>query len=91
MQRDSGFASLNFSDTRPAKGIGVPMIMINTAQQLRETIGDRRCDEWISEWIKEIETYFVKDDIRCVMEQVAPDGSIIDHIDGRTLKSRSCY
>ena len=27
----------------------------------------------------------VKDDIKCVMEQVAPDGSIIDHIDGRTL------
>lgn len=61
------------------------MIMMNTAQQLRETIGDDRCDEWITSWIAEIETYFVKDDIRCVMEQVAPDGSIIDHIDGRTL------
>jgi N-acylglucosamine 2-epimerase len=74
-----------FTDTRPAKGIGVPMIMINTAQQLRETIGDERCDNWISKWITEIETDFVKDDIRCVMEQVATDGSIIDHIDGRTL------
>lgn len=74
-----------FTDMRPAKGIGVPMIMINTAQQLRETIGDPRCDEWIGKWIKEIETDFVKDDIACVMEQVAPDGSIIDHIDGRTL------
>jgi N-acylglucosamine 2-epimerase len=74
-----------FSDTRPSKGIGVPMIMINTAQQLRETIGDPGCDEWIETWIKEIETYFVKDDIKCVMEQVAPDGSVIDHIDGRTL------
>ena len=61
------------------------MIMMNTAQQLRDTIGDPRCDEWISKWIHEIETYFVKDDIQCVMEQVAPDGSIIDHIDGRTL------
>ena len=74
-----------FSGIRPAKGIGIPMIMMNTAQQLRETIGDPRCDEWISKWINEIEQYFVKDDIRCVMEQVAPDGSIIDHIDGRTL------
>src|SRR6185437_9155627 len=34
-----------FENTRPSKGIGVPMIMINTAQQLRETIGDGRCDE----------------------------------------------
>lgn len=74
-----------FTDTRPAKGIGVPMIMINTAQQLRATIGDERCDEWITKWIAEIERDFVKDDIQCVMEQVAPDGSIIDHIDGRTL------
>ena len=74
-----------FTDTRPAKGIGVPMIMINTAQQLRATIGDDRCDDWIKIWIGEIEKDFVKDDIRCIMEQVAPDGSIIDHIDGRTL------
>ena len=76
---------LKFENTRPSKGIGVPMIMINTAQQLRETLGDGRCDEWITKWIEEIETYFVKDDIKCVMEQVAPDGSIINHIDGRTL------
>lgn len=74
-----------FTSTRPAKGIGVPMIMINTAQQLRENIGDSRCDTWITKWIGEIENDFVKDDLRCVMEQVAPDGSIIDHIDGRTL------
>ena len=74
-----------FTNVRPSKGIGVPMIMMNTAQQLRETIGDDRCDGLISKWIEEIESDFVKDDIRCVMEQVAPDGSIIDHIDGRTL------
>ncbi len=74
-----------FESTRPSKGIGVPMIMMNTAQQLRETTGDPRCDKWITKWIHEIETFFVKDDIKCVMEQVAPDGGIIDHIDGRTL------
>ncbi len=80
-----GLLEPKFTNTRPAKGIGVPMIMLNTAQQLRETIGDPRCDEWIEKWIGEIETYFVKHDLRCVMEQVAPDGSIIDHIEGRTL------
>ncbi len=80
-----GLLPPKFTDTRPSKGIGIPMIMINTAQQLRNTIGDKRCDEWIDKWIAEIEEDFVKDDIRCVMEQVAPDGSIIDHVDGRTL------
>jgi len=74
-----------YTATRPSKGIGVPMIMINTAQQLRENFGDDRCDEWILRWINEIEKDFVKDDVKCVMEQVAPDGNIIDHIDGRTL------
>lgn len=80
-----GLLPPKFTSTRPSKGIGVPMILINTAHQLRETIGDPRCDEWIEKWITEIEKDFVKDDIKCVMEQVAPDGSIIDHVDGRTL------
>jgi N-acylglucosamine 2-epimerase len=80
-----GLLPAKFTDTRPAKGIGVPMIMLNTAQQLRDTIGDERCDAWITRWIAEIEKDFVKDDIRCVMEQVSPEGSIIDHFDGRTL------
>ncbi len=74
-----------FTNIRPSVSIGVPMIMINTAQQLRDTIGDPRADDYISKWINTIETLFVKDDIQCVMEQVAPDGSIIDHVDGRTL------
>ena len=80
-----GLLEPKFTDTRPAKGIGVPMIMINTAQELRVNTGYHRCDALIDQWIAEIERDFVKDDIRCVMEQVAPDGSIIDHIDGRTL------
>ena len=80
-----GLISPKYTDTRPSKGIGTPMIMINTAQQLRDNIGDDRCDEWIEKWISEIERDFVKDDIQCVMEQVSPDGEIIDHIDGRTL------
>jgi N-acylglucosamine 2-epimerase len=80
-----GLLEPKFTSTRPSKGIGVPMIMMNTAQQLRDTIGDPRCDDLITGWIDDIEKYFVKDDIQCVMEQVAPDGSIIDHVDGRTL------
>jgi len=80
-----GLLEPKYTGERPAKGIGSPMIMINTAQQVRETIGDPRCDEWITKWIAEIERDFVKHDIQCVMEQVAPDGSIINHIDGRTL------
>ncbi len=74
-----------FTNVRPTKGIGVPMILLNTARQVLDTIGDPRALEVIDQCIEEIRDFFVKDDIRCVMEQVAPDGSIIDHIDGRTL------
>lgn len=80
-----GMVTPKYTNTRPSKGIGVPMIMINTAQELRAAIGDDRCDLWIDKWINEIEQDFVKHDIRCVMEQVSPEGNIIDHIDGRTL------
>lgn len=80
-----GMVTPKYTNTRPSKGIGVPMIIINTAQELRAAIGDDRCDLWIDKWINEIEQDFVKHDIRCVMEQVSPEGNIIDHIDGRTL------
>ncbi len=74
-----------FTDTRPSKGIGAPMILMNVAQQLRETIGLEIASQCIDRFIDEIQSDFVKPDIRCVMEQVALDGSIIDHFDGRTL------
>ena len=74
-----------FTNVRPAKAIGAPMILLNVAQQMRETIGFDGVDDWIDRFIHEIRTYFVKPDIECVMEQVAPDGSIMDHFDGRTL------
>ena len=74
-----------FTATRPSKGIGAPMILMNVAQQLRATIGLDSADDWIDRFIDEIRTDFVKPDIQCVMEQVAPDGSVIDHFDGRTL------
>lgn len=74
-----------FTGFRRLKGIGVPMIMINTAQQIRDTIGDPRCEDLIDRCIDEIERDFVKDEIRCVMEQVTAEGQICDHLDGRLL------
>ena len=73
------------TDVRPSKGIGAPMILMNVAQQLRETIDLPLANVWIDRFINEIRVDFVKPDLRVVMEQVAPDGSVIDHFDGRTL------
>ncbi len=79
-----------FEATRPMKGIGPHMIGIATAQELRANLGDvsvsgRSCTEWIDFSIAEIERDFLKPEQRALMENVAPDGSVIDHFDGRTL------
>ena len=79
-----------FEATRPMKGIGPHMIGIATAQELRANLGDatvggRTCTEWIDHSIVEIERDFLKPEHCALIETVAPDGSVIDHHDGRTL------
>jgi N-acylglucosamine 2-epimerase len=79
-----------YEATRPMKGIGAHMIGIVTAQELRANLGDvsvsgRTCSEWIDESIRVIERDFFKPELGVLMEVVAPDGSVIDHLDGRTL------
>ncbi len=74
-----------FTDTRPRKSIGFPMITINTAQELRESIGLEDADKWIDQSIETIRQDHLHDDIQCVMETVGPNGERIDHFDGRTL------
>ncbi len=71
--------------TRPAKAIGAPMILLGVAQVLRETIDDPLADEQIEKSIDEIRRDFVKTDLEVVMEAVGPNGEVIDHFDGRTL------
>lgn len=76
--------------TRPSQGIAAHMIAIVTAQELRGNLGDitvsgRTCTEWIDHSIATIERDFFKPEIGALMEVVAPDGGIIDHIEGRTL------
>lgn len=74
-----------FTDTRPTKGLGFPMITIVSAQELRDSIGLPEAGAWIDRCIDEIRRDFVKDDIECVMEVVGPKGETYDHFDGRTL------
>jgi N-acylglucosamine 2-epimerase len=76
--------------TRPMMGIGPLMIGIVTAQQMRESLGDtpvagRLLSQWIDRCIEDVEKYFIKHDLRVVMETVGEGGEILDHIDGRTL------
>lgn len=86
MSFTEGRMTPKFTDVRPTLGLGPRMIALVTAQELRKNLGaNETLQGWIDRCILEIEHYFVKDDVQAVMEMVAPDGSIIDHFDGRTL------
>ncbi|MBN2308955.1 MAG: AGE family epimerase/isomerase [Candidatus Hydrogenedentes bacterium] len=70
---------------RPGKGLAMPMILISTAQVLRETVDDPVCVEWIERSIEEIERDFVKPEFDAVLELVGPGGEFIDSFEGRLL------
>ncbi len=82
---EKGAEPPKFTDVRPSRGMGVPMIDMVTCHVLRDTIDMPGATEWIDQCIDGIETYFVKDDIECVMETVGPNGELIDTFDGRML------
>lgn len=72
-------------ETRQLKGLAVPMILIVTAQILRQSVDDPICDEWIDRCIDEIERDFMKPEFQGVLETVGPDGEFLDHFDGRLM------
>ena len=71
--------------TRPAKGLGVPMITMGVAQTLRDTLDVPEATSVIDRCIEEIRRDFVKPDLEAVMETVGPQGEVLDHFGGRQL------
>ncbi len=74
-----------FTDVRPMKSFGFPMITIHICQELRDSIDLPEAEEWIDRAIDEIGRDFVRPDLECVMETVGTGGDIDDHFDGRML------
>ncbi len=86
IQFDPGAMAPKFTGNRPATDLGSRMIALVTAQEMRKFLGeDPFFTQWIDRCIHDLVTLFVKPDIKAVMEVVAPDGSIIDHFNERTL------
>ena len=85
IEHDHSTGNPKFTATRPMRSIGIPMITIGTAQQLRDSINLSIADDLIEQSIDEIKKYHLKPEIECVMESVSPDGEIINHFDGRLL------
>ncbi len=72
----------------PSRGFGLPMILLNTVSELRAALPEKK-DELtatIDTYIKEIETYFVRPELKIVVEQCNEDGTLaLDHFEGRLL------
>jgi len=77
-------------ETRPMQGVAPHMIAIATAQEVRWALGDvqvgaNTCSQWIDRSLDAIERFFYHPELGALLEVAAPDGSVIDHFDGRTL------
>ncbi len=73
---------------RETKGFGEPMILLNVLSELRLSLPEKT--DWINSYmdrlLEEIKTYFIKDDLKLVLEQVDKDGNLDgEHFEGRLL------
>lgn len=75
-------------ENEPSRGFGVPMILLNTLSELREALPEKadECNKAMQNYLDEIQKYFIKPEHKAVLEQVAPDGSVMhDHFEGRLM------
>lgn len=81
---DPSLFEAKFTDVRPSKGLGLGMILMVTAQVMRENLGTE-VDRLIDRIVDEVARDFINEEYCAVMETVGPGGELIDHFDGRTL------
>lgn len=70
---------------RPMKGLAIPMVLLVTAQELRNAVDDPLCTRVIDQAICEVERDFMKPEFKCVLETVGPNGEFYDNFDGRMV------
>lgn len=74
------------SDVRPSRSLSKPMIALGMSQSLRDSCG-WELGEGVADWaLSEIKSYFLKPDLKAVLEVVSLDGSLIPSDAGRTLQ-----
>ena len=72
--------------TRPMKDFALPMIICNMALEVEDIINDPALIErTIDESVHEIVDVFYKPELGAILENLAPDGSMIDSFEGRRV------
>ncbi len=72
-------------DTRPMKGLALPMAALKAAQEFRRINQSEMADELTKWCIDEIGQHFYKPELSAVLETVSTSGSFIDSQEGRLL------
>ncbi len=75
-------------ETEASIGFGGPMILLNVLSELRSACPENSAEinAYMTRLLKEVETFFVRDDLKLVLEQCAPDGRFMsEHYEGRLL------
>lgn len=71
--------------TRPMKSLGLSMILSNLLLVLEGILPTAEVDRLLRQIVEEIMTYFYKEEYGLMLENVAPDGSLIDSFEGRLI------
>jgi len=75
-------------ETRTGKSFGLPMIILNVISILLRVDPEHKAEyeERAQQCVDEIFTYFVKPELKCVLENVGPNGEVRTHFtDGRIV------
>ena len=81
-----GIWSKGVPGTRPMKDFALPMIICNMALEIEEIIPDKSLlERTIDEAIHEVFDVFYRPEIGVMVENLAPDGSLLDCFEGRKV------
>lgn len=81
-----GIWEKSYPGTRPMKGFSLPMIICNMALEIESIMPDKALlDKTIDECLSEVLDVFYHPEYGAMLENVAPDGSMIDCFEGRVI------
>ena len=88
MPDPTGLGPKTIPETRTGRAFGIPMIILNVTSVLRRVDPERKAlyEERAAQCVDEIFKYHVKPDLKCVLENVAEDGTPrLYYTEGRTV------
>lgn len=71
--------------TRPMKSHAMPMILLATTQIIRQAVDRPLYEQTIDDLLHEVLDYFWKPELNALLENVGPNGEVIDSVEGRCI------